>query len=78
MTELRNEMIRDMKVRNFSDSTIRTYIACVGAFAKHFRRSPREMGRKEVREYQAHLVEVVRPAWSTLNTYTCALNFSMG
>lgn len=75
MTALREQMIREMRVRNYSESTIKSYVSCVANFARYFHRCPRDMGGKEVREFQAHLVEVVRPSWSWVNLHTCALRF---
>ncbi|MCK6551835.1 site-specific integrase [Myxococcota bacterium] len=75
MTELRQRFMRDLRVRNYSETTVKSYVGHVAAFARHFGRSPEKLGEKEIKEYQTHLVEVVKPSWSTLNTATCALKF---
>ncbi len=56
MTKLRQRMIEDMRIRNYSPRTIETYTWCVARFAKHFRRSPAELGPEEIRDYQIFLV----------------------
>lgn len=75
MTALRQQMINDLKIRNYAEKTIKTYVRCVEAFARHFHRSPGDLGEKEIREYQVHLIEKVKPAWSTFNCAVCALKF---
>ena len=40
MTELRQEMIRQMKLRNFSIRTQESYIYQIKSLAQHFNRSP--------------------------------------
>lgn len=74
MTALRQRMIEDMQIRNLSPSTIDSYVGQVARFARHFRRSPTELGREEVRTYQLHLVHR-RLSFSTINQATCALRF---
>ncbi len=72
MTELRNRMIDDMRIRNYSAKTIRTYVYHVAAFARHFGRSPDTLGPEHVREYQIALTNR-QVSWSTFNQSTCAL-----
>ncbi|OWJ55942.1 tyrosine-type recombinase/integrase [Paraburkholderia caledonica] len=75
MTPLRQRMVEDMRVRNLSANTQRTYLQQVGAFAKHFGRSPATLGPEEIRAWQLHLVEVRQLARSSLVTATAALRF---
>jgi integrase/recombinase XerD len=56
MTPLRRRMIDDMKLKNLSPRTIDAYVSRVGSFARHFGRSPQDLGRDEVRAYLLHLV----------------------
>jgi len=58
MTSLRQRMLDDMRIRNFTQNTQRSYLEQVSRFARHFRRSPEELGPEEVRAYQIHLLEV--------------------
>jgi integrase/recombinase XerD len=75
MTPLRQRMVEDMRVRNLSSNTQRAYLQQVGAFAKHFGRSPATLGPEEIRAWQLHLVEVRQLARSSLVTATAALRF---
>ena len=72
MTPLREQMIGDMKIRNYSEKTIAAYVSYVEKFARYFRKSPTELGEKEIREYQLYLVETVKPSWSYFNCSVCA------
>jgi hypothetical protein len=44
MTSLRQRMIEDMRVRNFSPHTQATYVQQVSLFARHFNTSPEALG----------------------------------
>jgi len=50
MTKLRERMIGDLKLRNFSDSTITSYTRVVADFAGFFHRSPDQLGPEEIRQ----------------------------
>ncbi len=75
MTQLRQRMIEDMRVRNFSPVTIRRYTDCVAAFARHYQRCPSTLGSEEVREYQVYLAVDLKRSFTVLNQTVCALRF---
>jgi len=75
VTRLRQRMIEDLRIRNRSEGTQKAYIRQIAAFARHFGRSPAELGPEHVRAWQVHLVEVRGVCWSTLNVSVCALRF---
>jgi site-specific recombinase XerD len=68
-------MIEDMKLRNFSPRTIEAYAMRVGAFARHFGRSPQDLGCDHVRSYLLHLIQEKRVSWSVYNQTVAALKF---
>jgi len=76
-TPLRQRFIDDLRVRNYAPRTIETYVGRVIAFAKHFGRSPEELGGEDVRLFQLHLLER-RVSWSSFNQAVCALRFLYG
>jgi integrase/recombinase XerD len=55
MTPLRQRMIDDMRIRNLSPHTQATYVLQVSLFARHFGKSPEDLGPEEVRAYQIYL-----------------------
>ena len=75
---LRTRMIEDLRIRNYSEKTVKVYVRCVALFAKYFRRSPEELGADEVRKYQRYLVEEKKASWTFFNQTVCALRFLYG
>lgn len=78
MTILRERMIEDLRVRNYSERTIETYVSRVAEFARHFGRSPDLLGPEEIRRYQLHLVGKRKASWAVFNQTVCALRFFYG
>ena len=74
-TPLRQRMKEDMQLRNYSPHTIRAYLECVAAFARHFNTSPDHLGPEHVRTYQLHLTQKRDVSWSLFNQTVCALRF---
>jgi integrase/recombinase XerD len=77
MTPLRQRLIEDMQLRNFSPETIKGYVGYVAQFAKHFQRSPEILTPEQARQYQLHLLRK-NVSWSTFNQSVCALRFLYG
>jgi integrase/recombinase XerD len=55
MTPLRQRMLDDMRIRNFSPHTQATYVLQVSLFARYFGKSPEDLGPEQVRAYQVYL-----------------------
>ena len=75
MTPLRQRMVEDMQLRNFSAHMMRAYLHGVAAFAQHFHTSPEHLGPDHVRTYQLFLVQDKQRAWPTVVQTVCALRF---
>ncbi len=75
MTPLRQRMLEDMQVRNFSPHTQTAYVRQVTQFARHFQQSPEALGPEEIRAYQVHLTTEKRLASSSILTAVAALRF---
>ncbi len=77
MTSLRQRMIEDLRIRNYSPHTVEIYIRLVARFAKHFGCSPDRLGPEHVRQYQLLLLEN-KTSWSLFNQTVGALRFFYG
>jgi integrase/recombinase XerD len=75
MTPLRQRMLEDMQVRNFSAHTKDSYLRQVARFARHFGRSPAALGPEHIRAYQLYLINERRVATSTVVHAVSALRF---
>jgi integrase/recombinase XerD len=74
MTPLRQRMLEDMEMRNLSPRTQQCYVRQVAQFAKHFDKSPDQLGPEEIRTYLLSLVR--RDATGNqFNISRCALRF---
>jgi integrase/recombinase XerD len=75
MTPLRQRMLDDMQVRNFSPHTQRIYLDRVAKFAQYFGKSPDQLGPEEIRAYQVYLVQEKKVGFSLFVQTVCALRF---
>ena len=75
MTPLRQRMLEDLQIRNYSASTVRAYILRVAEFAKHFGKSPDQLGAEHIREYQLFLTKEKRMSQSAYIQTVCGLRF---
>jgi len=75
MTPLRQRMLDELELRNFSPKTIQAYIGNVSRFARYFNKSPDLLGPEEVRTYLLYLVREKKNAWDTYKQALAALRF---
>ena len=75
MSVLRHRMIEDMQLRNLALNTQISYIQQVSCFARHFGKSPTELGEEEIRSYQVHLTSEKKLSPGSVHTAVAALRF---
>jgi len=75
MTPLRNRMSEDMRLRNFSSETQRSYVHYIAEYAKYFNLSPVHLGPEAIREYQLHLINDRKMSAQSVNCFTAAAKF---
>lgn len=75
MSLLRQRMLDDLRLRNYAIRTQDSYIWSVARFARHYGRSPEELGPEEIRAYLLHLTEERGLSPSTLRIAIAALRF---
>src|SRR5665213_3482626 len=75
MSPLRRRMIEDMRLRNFSECTERSYVHYVADFARHFNTSPEHLGLDDIRNYQLCLTEKRQLSASSIDTFVSAVQF---
>jgi site-specific recombinase XerD len=56
MSKLREKMLREMQLKNYSERTIETYLSSISSLSKHFNQSPDELTREQVRDYLLYLI----------------------
>ncbi len=75
MTQLRKRMQEELQRRNYSESTTVCYLRQITEFAKHFGRSPAQLGPEEIKQFQLYLVQEKKVSWATYIQATAALRF---
>ena len=75
MTHLRQRMQEDLRLRNFSERTIRRYTEIVAEFARYFHKSPDQLGPEHVRTFLLYLLNDRKLAWGTIQGARSALKF---
>jgi site-specific recombinase XerD len=68
-------MLDELQRRNYSQSTVRSYIYAVEDFANYFHRSPERLGPEHIRQYQAYLFRERKLSAGTIEGRTAALRF---
>lgn len=75
MGKLRDQMVSDLDLRNYSPKTVKAYTSCVFHFVKHFRVSPELMGEQEIRDFLLHLVHERQASPALQKMFVAALKF---
>jgi integrase/recombinase XerD len=75
MTKLRDRMMGELQLRNYSEHTIYSYIGAVERFARHFGKSPTELGADHVKQFLLFLKNEKKVVWQTVQANRAALRF---
>jgi integrase/recombinase XerD len=75
MGKLHDRMQEDLLLKAYSPHTQRAYLSCARHFARHYLRSPEEMGEQEIRGFLLHLARDRQASPATLSMYDNALKF---
>jgi len=75
MGKLREQMKGDLELKGLSPNTQEIYLRQVSQFARHYGRSPRHLGEKEIKEYLLYLIRKKKVSTSTVNQCYHALKF---
>ncbi len=75
MTDLRQRMIEDMRLRGLAEGTQQVYVEAVKHLAAHYSRSPDQLTEDEVRDFILHLTETRKLAKSTVRVHLFAIKF---
>jgi site-specific recombinase XerD len=75
MTLLKQRMLDDLRIRNYAPSTVACYLRSVADFAKHFNRSPENLGPEEIRAWQLFLLDEKKVKLSTYIQAISGLRF---
>jgi site-specific recombinase XerD len=68
-------VLEELERRNYSQATARAYVAAIRRFAEYFHRSPDQLGREHVRQYQLHLIGERKVHPKTVMVQMAALRF---
>ena len=75
MTPLRQRMLEDLQIRQYSPTTIRIYLHAIAEFAQHFGKPPDQLGPEHIRRYQLFLIKEKKASRPTCIQVVCALRF---
>jgi integrase/recombinase XerD len=75
MTPLRQRMIEDMRLRNLTPATQRSYLHYVTDFAQYFDLSPEKLDAEAIHQFLVHQVEERKLSPETVNQSISALKF---
>lgn len=75
MATLREQMQRDLILRGLSQKTQRIYLDRARDFARHFKKSPDQLGEEEIRKYLHHLLTEKKVSGSTYRQTYGSLKF---
>ena len=71
----REDMENTMRIRGFSENSIKLYTGQIRNLAAYYHRPPHTLEPEDIKNYQIHLVNEKQVLWSTFNIAVCAMKF---
>ena len=75
MSTLREQMLAELQLRGLTPKTQKIYLREVSNYAKHFNKSPEQLGEKELKEYLLYLLNKRKLSRGTYRFYYQGLKF---
>ena len=75
MSKLRQKMVREMELREFSVNTQKACLAAVEELVRFYRRPPDKIVQQEIEDYLLYLKKKIELSYSTRNQITSGLKF---
>jgi integrase/recombinase XerD len=75
MGVLREQMLRELRLRRFAAATQKAYLEAVTGLAKHFHIAPDQLSPQQVQDYLLHLMIERQLHWNTVNTIASGITF---
>jgi len=75
MGVLRDQMIRELRLRRYSPATHRAYLNAVIGLTKHFGVAPDRLSARQVQDYLLYLMMERKLHWNTVNAICSGLTF---
>jgi integrase/recombinase XerD len=72
---VRDRMIEEMKLRNFSAATQKSYLYAVTRLTKHYKRPPDQLDKEQIRAYLVHLTVEKKLSPNTMTGLISGLRF---
>jgi integrase/recombinase XerD len=72
---LRDRMTEEMKLRNFSPATQKSYLYAVTRLAKYYGKAPDQLDKEQIRSYLVHLTVGKKLSPNTMTGFICGLRF---
>jgi integrase/recombinase XerD len=75
MGVLRDQMIRELRLRRYAPGTQKAYLEAVVGLTKHFRIAPDQLSPRQVQDYLLYLMLERKLHWNTVNAICSGLTF---
>lgn len=67
MSKLRQQMLREMKLRHYSPRTVKHYIDVLVRLSKYYNQSPADLTTDQIKDYLFYLIDFKHASRSTIN-----------